>query len=124
MKAEDLEETAHYNYGITLGRVRGRLGNIRLLHSTPRRGSLWGRRTRCRVTCRCSPDHIRVTGRTLACGYGKPSTKRSPYGVQAAVGRDSGRFPGESRRASSVPPHLMLQREPPGGRGQREKRCP
>lgn len=53
----------------------------------------------------------------------KPSTKPSPCGVQATVGRDSGRFAGESRRASSVPPHSMLQRELPGGRDQRRKRC-
>jgi hypothetical protein len=30
MKAEDLEETTIYSYRITLDRVRGRLGNIRL----------------------------------------------------------------------------------------------
>lgn len=30
MKAQDLEETTIYNYQITLDRVRGMLGNIRL----------------------------------------------------------------------------------------------
>lgn len=34
MKAEDLEETTIYNYQITLDRVRGRLGNIRLQELT------------------------------------------------------------------------------------------
>ncbi|MGC4971813.1 tyrosine-type recombinase/integrase [Streptomyces sp. DT199] len=41
MKAEDLEETTIYNYGITLDRVRGRLGNIRLQDLTEEHVEEW-----------------------------------------------------------------------------------
>ncbi|WUB60717.1 site-specific integrase [Streptomyces sp. NBC_00582] len=41
MKAEDLEETTIYNYRITLDRVRGRLGNIRLQDLTEEHVEEW-----------------------------------------------------------------------------------
>ncbi|MFI6245382.1 tyrosine-type recombinase/integrase [Streptomyces sp. NPDC051016] len=41
MKAEDLEETTIYNYGITLDRVRGRLGIIRLQELTEEDVEAW-----------------------------------------------------------------------------------
>ena len=41
MKAEDLEETTIYNYKITLDRVRGRLGNVRLQELTEEHVEEW-----------------------------------------------------------------------------------
>ncbi|MFY7627548.1 RHS repeat-associated core domain-containing protein [Streptomyces sp. NY05-11A] len=41
MKAEDLEETTIYNYGVTLDRVRGRLGDIRLQDLTEEHVEEW-----------------------------------------------------------------------------------
>jgi hypothetical protein len=41
MKAEDLEETTIYNYQITLDRVRGRLGHIRLQELTEEDVEAW-----------------------------------------------------------------------------------
>ncbi|MBW8800916.1 MAG: hypothetical protein JF597_47410 [Streptomyces sp.] len=68
MKAEDLEETTIYNYGITLDRVRGRLGNIRLqdlaeehveewMDWAPAHGRVRGKRAGTPLSheCECEP---------------------------------------------------------------------
>ncbi|MFD3563390.1 tyrosine-type recombinase/integrase [Streptomyces sp. NPDC058686] len=78
MKAEDLEETTIYSYEITLNRIRGRLGNIRLQDLTEEDVEEWRD---------WALAHGRVRGKRAGTPLGVTSVDMSLARLKEALGR-------------------------------------
>ncbi|MEU8482260.1 tyrosine-type recombinase/integrase [Streptomyces sp. NPDC048641] len=129
MKAEDLEETTIYNYRVTLDRLRGRLGNIRLQDLTEEHVEEWRdwALTQGRVRGKRAGTPLSVTSVDMSLGrlkeaLGRAVTRRLVYVNVAANVTVPRRARKEERRTKEEVPPWNIQEVQQFLRGIEEER--